>query len=94
MAINNINAQIGLNFNKSSVGAVVSNVTTVKKQVLSVGPVFAQFQKKIETLGNVAKWTAIGTGAERAFGLIGALFERRENTNCWSKIISSSGRTF
>ena len=40
MAINNINAQIGLLVNKSSVNAVVNNVTTIKEQVLSVGPIF------------------------------------------------------
>ena len=75
MAINNINAQIGLLVNKSSVNAVVNNVTTIKEQVLSVGPVFAQFQKKIESLGDVAKWASVGVGAEKAFGGIKSIID-------------------
>ncbi len=80
MAINNINAQIGLLVNKSSVNAVVNNVTTIKEQVLSVGPVFAQFQKKIESLGDVAKWASVGVGAEKAFGGIKSIIDSVTNS--------------
>ena len=75
-----INAQIGLNVNKSSVDAVVNNVSTVKKQVQSVGPVFDSLQKKIESLGSVAKWAAIGAGAERVFGGIKRIVDSVSNS--------------
>ena len=59
MAVN-ILAQLGFSFKKSSTTAVVNNITNVKQSLLSLSPVFAKVEQRIDSLNNVAKWTAAG----------------------------------
>lgn len=66
MAVN-ILAHLGFNFKKSSTTAVVSNITNVKASLLSLSPVFANVEQRIDSLNKIAKWAAAGTAVKDLF---------------------------
>ena len=74
---NLIKTVFGFDFNKNSVTNVTNAVFKIKDSIISVGPVFQKFQKDLKDLANVTYWVGVGTAAEKAFDLIGALYEPR-----------------
>ncbi len=65
---NSIFAQLGFNFNKSTVTNTVNAVNVVKDSIISIGPVFSNLEKKLDVSNSIAKWVGLGNAISGAFG--------------------------
>lgn len=65
---NSIFAQLGFNFNKSTVTNTVNAVNVVKDSIISIGPVFSSIEKKLDVSSHITKWIGLGNAISGAFG--------------------------
>ena len=64
---NFINTFLGFNFSKSSVTNVTNATVEIKESIISIGPIFKQFQSHVDKMSHVAFWGGIAMSAEKAF---------------------------
>ena len=65
---NIINTIFGFDFSKNSVTNVVDATVRIKDSIISIGPIFKEFQSHVDKMSHVTYWTGIATSAEKAFG--------------------------
>lgn len=65
---NIINTILGFDFSKNGVTNVVNATVRIKDSIISIGPIFKDFQSHVDKMSHVTYWTGIASSAERAFG--------------------------
>lgn len=65
---NFISTILGFDFSKNSVSNVLNATVKIKDSIISIGPIFKQFQSHVDKMSHVTYWGGIATSAEKAFG--------------------------